>query len=212
MHSVKRRIACFCEKTFEAEIPDSADLAVEPEVGTLIASGEFMAVICPSCGKRLTPEYPCRLSLAGGAGDVFFVPEADRGAYARGSLSYEVGSPHRVVVGFPELLEKLQIIEQGLDDRVIEIMKYYLLTGAAGSDGEENDRDVTLRYKGEEAGKHVFHVVGMKEGEIGVARLAAEIYRKIAADVAARVQEEPFRDFCAPPWVSLRRLTTGGEP
>jgi hypothetical protein len=209
MHTVKRRIACFCEKTFEADIPDSADLAAEPEVGALIASGDFMAVACPSCGKRLTPEFPFRLTLPGGAGEVLMVPEADRGAYVRGSLAYAVGSPYRVVVGFPELAEKLQVIESGRDDRVIEIMKYYLLTGAAGSEGEEDDRDVMLRYKGEEGGKHVFHVVGMKEGEIGVARLASEIYGKIAADVEVRVQEEPFRDFCTPPWVSLRRLTEG---
>ena len=211
MHSVRRRIACFCEKTFEADIPDSADLAAEPEVGALIASGDFMAVTCPACGKRLTPEFPFRLTLPDDRGDVLLVPEADRGAYARGSLPYQVGSPYRVVVGFPELAEKLKVIGSGRDDRVIEIMKYYLLTGAAGSEGEEDDRDVTLRYKGEEGGKHVFHVVGMKEGEIGVARLASEIYGKIAADVEARVQEEPFRDFCTPPWVSLRRLT-GGEP
>ncbi|HVO37632.1 MAG TPA: CpXC domain-containing protein [Spirochaetia bacterium] len=211
MHSVKRRIACFCEKTFDADIPDSADLAAEPEVGRLIASGDFMAVTCPSCGKRLTPEFPFHLTLPGGVGDVLLVPEADRGAYVRGSLPYQVGSPYRVVVGFPELAEKLQVLGSGRDDRVIEIMKYYLLTGAAGSESEEDDRDVTLRYKGEEGGKHVFHVVGMKEGEIGVARLASEIYGKIAADVDARVQEEPFRDFCSPPWVSIRRLT-GGEP
>lgn len=65
---------------------------------------------------------------------------------------------------------------------------------------------MTLRYKGEEEGRHVFHVIGLKQGEIGVARLGEEIYSKIAADVETRVKEEPFQDFCSPPWVSVLRL------
>ena len=49
----------------------------------------------------------------------------------------------------------------------------------------------------------------MKEGEVGVARSARAIYEKIASDVDKRVKEEPFRDFCEPPWVSLRRVAGG---
>ncbi len=204
MHFISRRIACFCDNVFDADVPDSADLQTEPDVEKLITSGDFMAVTCPRCGKRLTPEFPFRLSLAGGRGEIMLVPEKDRIGLARGKLDYELGSPYRVVVGFPELAEKLHILAAGLDDRVIEIMKYYLLTGAAG--GEDQDRDVTLRYKGEEEGRHVFHVIGLKQGEIGVARLGEEIYSKIAADVETRVKEEPFQDFCSPPWVSVLRL------
>ncbi|MGA2764228.1 MAG: CpXC domain-containing protein [Spirochaetia bacterium] len=208
MHSVSRRIACFCDNVFDAEIPDSADLGAEPEVGKLIESGDFMAVTCPKCGKRLTPEFPFRLSLSDGR-EVFLVPERDMAAFVRGKLDYEVGSPFRVVIGFPELAEKMGILQAGLDDRIVEIMKYYLLTGAA-EPSEKDDRNVTLRYKGEEDGRHVFHLLGLKEGEIGVARLGSDIYRRIAADVETRAAEEPFQDFCSPPWVSVRRLA-GGE-
>ena len=131
-------------------------------------------------------------------------------AFVRGKLDYEVGSPFRVVIGFPELAEKMGILRAGLDDRIVEIMKYYLLTGAA-EPSEKDDRNVTLRYKGEEDGRHVFHLLGLKEGEIGVARLGSDIYRRIAADVETRAAEEPFQDFCSPPWVSVRRLAGGEE-
>ncbi len=208
MHSTLRRIACFCDNAFDADIPDSADLAAEPEVAKLIASGDFMAVTCPKCGKRLTPEFPFRLSLADGR-ELFLVPENDLGGFIRGKLDYDVGAPFRVVVGFAEMAEKVKILAAGLDDRVIEIMKYYLITGNAQP--EEQDRAVTLRYQGEEGGRHVFHVLGLKEGEVGVARLASEIYRKIEADVEKRIQEEPFRGFCAPPWVSVRKPGGGEE-
>ncbi len=208
MHSVSRRVACFCDNAFDADIPDSADLRTEPDVQKLIASGDFMAVSCPRCGKRLTPEFPFRLFLSDGQ-EMFLVPEKDMNSFLRGKLDYEIGNPFRVVVGFPEMAEKLRILDAGLDDRVIEIMKYYLLT--ADAQAEDQDKAVTLRYQGEEGGRHVFHVLGLKEGEVGVARLGGEIYTKIAADVEKRTQEEPFRDFCSPPWISVRRPGGGQE-
>jgi hypothetical protein len=205
--TVTRHIACFCDTSFDAEIPQTADLGAEPGVEELILGGDFMAVTCPACGKRLTPEYPFRLTGVPGVGDIFLVPEADRIAYIRGRLEYEIGSPGRVAVGYPELAEKVLIFSRSLDDRIIEIMKYYLLTGAASGWGPE--REVALLYRGEEGGRHLFHITGMKEGEVGVARLAAEFYSKIASDVDVRVRDEPFRDFCEPPWVSLRKVSEG---
>ena len=210
MTSTKRRVACFCEATFEADIPDTADLAADPEVEQSILDGDFMAVTCPACGKRLTPEYPFRLTGVKGMGEVLLVPEPERAALARGKLEIITGREGRVVAGFPELAEKLVIAAAGLDDRVIEIMKYYLLTGGASHAPSESGEEVTILYRGLEEDKHLFHIVGMKKGEVGVARLAPALYARIAADVKTRVQEEPFRDFCTPPWVSLRRVS--GSP
>jgi hypothetical protein len=208
MTTKTRHIACFCESSFDAEIPESADLAADTGVEEQIQSGDFMAVSCPACGKRLTPEYPFHLTGVKAVGDLFLVPEADRGAFLLGTLDYSPGSPGRIVVGFPELSEKVLIFGKGLDDRVIEIMKYYLLTGPAGP-GNEAAGDASLLYRGVEDGKHVFNILGMKEGQVGVARLAGAIYQKIAADVEKRVLEEPFRDFCEPPWISLRKAGGG---
>jgi hypothetical protein len=207
MKNETRHVACFCETTFDAVIPASADLTTDPDVEQLILDGSFMSVTCPACSKRLSPEYPFHLTGVREVGDVFLIPEADRGAYSRGRLEYEIGSPGRIAIGFPELMEKVLIFGRGLDDRVIEIMKYYLLTGAAAPQGDEPD--VTVLYRGAEEGRHLFNIMGMKEGEIGVARLAEGLYVKIAADLASRLKEEPFKDFCLAPWVSLRRLTEG---
>jgi hypothetical protein len=207
MKNETRRVACFCETTFDAVIPASADLKADPDVEQLILDGSFMSVTCPACSKKLSPEFPFHLTGVRDAGDVFLIPEADRGAYARNTLDYAIGAPGRIAIGFPELMEKVLIFSQGLDDRIIEIMKYYLLTGAAAPQGGESD--VTVLYRGSEQGRLLFNIIGMKEGEIGVARLAEGLYAKIAADLTKRLQEDPFKDFCRPPWVSLRRLTEG---
>jgi hypothetical protein len=179
----------------------------DPEIEQLILDGSFMSVTCPGCGRRLAPEYPFHLTGVSSFGDLFLVPETDRGAYERGRLDYGTGSPGRIVVGFAELQEKVLIAGLGLDDRVIEIMKYYLLTGSASEGDGSPEKDVGIVYRGKESGRHVFNIMGMKEGEIGVARLAEELYARIASDVETRVSEDPFQDFCAPPWVSLRRVT-----
>jgi hypothetical protein len=212
MHLVTRRMACFCEKTFEAELPDSVDLAVDEGVEQLIVQGGFMAVDCPACGKRLTPEFPCLVSVArgipgadGGRG-IFLVPEGERVACMRGKRPGVEGHA-RIAIGMPELVEKVLVFGKGLDDRIIEIMKFYLLTGAAGGAGE--DRDVTFLYRGDEGDRIVFHIRGLAEGEIGVARLSREIYRKIEIDLDSRLAEEPFSLFCDPPYVSIRKAEPG---
>ena len=164
-----------------------------------------MAVTCPACGKRLTPEFPFRLQAEGW--EILLVPEEDRVAFLRGKLDYPVGSPTRVVVGFPELAEKVLIFGQALDDRVIEIMKYYLLTGAA--DRAEGETEPVLSYHGQQAGRHVFNVSGLRKGEVAVARMGPEVYQRIAGDVEKRVLEDPFREFCSPLWVSLRKVSGG---
>ena len=211
MTTVKRHVACFCENSFDADLPESADLRADAEVRAHILDGSFMSVSCPACGKTLSPEYPFHLSGVAGMGDVFLVPEADRAAYTRGRLPYDVGSPGRVAVGFPELMEKVAIAGEALDDRVIEIMKYYLLTGAASAPAADGDREVMLVYRGRDDGRHLFHIMGMKDGEVGVARLAQEFYARIAADIETRIREEPFKDFCQPPWVSLRKASGDRE-
>jgi hypothetical protein len=208
MTMVPRHLACFCQTSFDAELPESADMAADPEIEPLILDGSFMAVRCPGCGRQLTPEYPFRLTSVPLVKEIFMVPEVDRTAFERGRLSYDPGSPGRIVVGFPELSEKVLICGLGRDDRVIEIMKYYLLTG---SDPEATgpEREVGILYRGVEQERHVFNILGLREGEVGVARLAEDLYRRIASDLDTRLTEDPFQEFCTPPWVSLRRLTGG---
>lgn len=209
MHTVTRRIACFCEKTFEAEMPDAVDLGAEPGIAETILGGDFMAVSCPACGKRLTPEFPCMVSLArdipGAAGrGVLLVPEADRVACLRGRLPQGMAAPARLAIGVPELAEKLRIFSAALDDRAVEIVKYYYLTSSAAG-AAAGEKDVSLVFQGEEGGRLVFHITGLADGQIGVARLPRDIYARIEADLAARLGEEPFSVFCEPPYVSLRK-------
>jgi hypothetical protein len=212
----RRRIACFCENVFEADLPAVVDLAARPEAADEVLRGEFMAVTCPACGKRLTPEFPCRFTgvPAGPLGmlDIEFVPEAERVAYLGGRLGRDLAKPDRVVIGVPELAEKLAIFRAGLDDRAVEMLKFLLASRPRrnGEPAPETAREVIATFRGIEEGKLVFHVAGLREGEVAVARLERAVYDRLIRDLAARLAEEPFRAFCEPPYVSLRRVEQEG--
>jgi hypothetical protein len=209
-NTAKRRIACFCEKVFEADLPTVVDLAERPGAADEVLRGEFMAVSCPECGKRLTPEFPCRFTgvVAGPLGvlSVELVPEVERVAYLAGRLGRDLGKPDRVVIGVPELAEKLSIFRAGLDDRAVEMLKYLLVTRPGQDAAPAAGREVVVAFRGLEAGRLVFHVAGLREGEVAVARPERVLYERILADLPNRIAEEPFRDFCDPPYVSLRRV------
>ena len=213
----RRRIACFCEKVFEAELPTIVDLVARPDTAGEVMRGEFMAVTCPACGKRLTPEFPCRFTgvSAGKLGvlDIELVPEAERVAYLAGRLGRDLGKPDRVVIGVPELAEKLAIFRAGLDDRAVEILKF-LLVSRPGKGGEAPaaGREVVAAFRGAEGDRLVFHVAGLREGEVAVARPERTLYDRVASDLEDRLATEPFRDFCEPPYVSLRRVEEDSLP
>lgn len=217
-NTTRRRIACFCEKVFDADLPAEVDLGAQPMVADEVLRGEFMAVTCPACGKRLTPEFPCRFTgvAAGplGALAIELVPEAERVAYLSGRLGRPLAKADRVVIGVPELAEKLAIFRAGLDDRAVEMLKFLLITrpGSDGAPSPAAGREVVVTFHGIEGGKLLFHIAGLREGEVAVARLERSLYDRIVADLEDRLAAEPYRDFCAPPYVSLRRVEQDDSP
>lgn len=201
---MKRKLVCFCEHEFEAEVPESMEL--EPQVESSILSGEFQTIRCPGCGKALKPEFPVRLRDGRSGATLFFIPELDRVSYYRGALSYPVGEVDRVVIGFEELAEKLLIRQAGLDDRVVEVLKYYLLQKALErADGEA---EVRLNFAGVEGASLVFHVHGLRAEEVGVMKVGRQMADKTAAQLPEKLAAEPFNQILAGPYVSVNKLST----
>ena len=87
---MKRKIVCFCEHSFEADFPDSVDLEADPSVEQQILDGELLAVRCPECGKVLKPEFPVLVRDPEASRRIYMIPELDRSAFLRGTLSDSV--------------------------------------------------------------------------------------------------------------------------
>jgi hypothetical protein len=201
---MKREIFCYCEEKFETDLPDLIDLTAEKDTIEKILAGDFMTVTCPKCNKVMKPEFPLRLVDESKKLDIFFIPEMDRVAYFMDKLEYKIANPARVVIGYPELVEKALCHKLGLDDRVIEAIKYFLLQKA--SENVAGDQDVAIRFNSRKGENLVFHIEGIKKDEVGVTNVTAAMYDKIANDIEKTAAQDPMKAFLTPPYVSINRI------
>jgi hypothetical protein len=205
---MKRRIVCFCEHAFDADVPDSVDLSKEPEVEQAILDGEFLSISCPNCGKTLKPEFPVFIEDPQAENSIFFVPELDRGAYFRDSLSYSLREANRVAIGYEELVEKFLLKRYDLDDRVVEIVKYYLLSKVM--EDETGDREMRILFSKREGDTVLFNVLGMKKDEVGILKVPMATVEKVASQLEEKKHQEPFSEILKAPYVSINNLLVEG--
>ena len=201
---MKRKLVCFCEHAFETEIPEEVDLREEPAIEEAILQGDFLSVRCPGCGKLLKPEYPVRVQDPQRGLAYFLVPELERSGFLRGTVRYDLGEADRVVIGYDELAEKIRIGRSGLDDRVVELIKYYLLNKVL--EGYEGDREVRIFFSRAEDTSLVFHAVGLKEDEVGVLKVPADMLDRVSGQLEERRQQEPYATMLRGPYVSVNAL------
>ncbi len=205
---MKRRIVCFCEHAFDAEVPDMVDLGNQPEVEQAIINGEFLSIRCPNCGKVLKPEFPVLIEDPQAENSIYFVPELDRSAFFRGSLSYSLREANRVAIGYEELVEKFLLKQYNLDDRVVEIVKYYLLSKIM--EDESEDKDVRILFSRREEDTVFFNVLGLKESEVGILKVPAATVEKAASQLEEKKHQEPFSEILKAPYVSINNLLVEG--
>ena len=205
---MKRRIVCFCEHAFDADVPDSIDLGTQPEVEQAIIDGEFLSIRCPNCGKVLKPEFPVLIEDPQAENSIFFVPELDRSAYFRDSLSYSLREATRVAIGYEELVEKFLLKRYNLDDRVVEIAKYYLLSKIM--ENEPGDKEVRILFSKREQDIIFFNVLGLKKDEVGILKVPMATVEKIGSRLAEKKQQEPFSEILKAPYISINNLLVEG--
>jgi len=199
----KRKIVCMCENEFEIDYPDFIDLSKTPEAEEQMLSGNFISVRCPVCGKELKPEFPFHIVDEKRDIDYFFIPELDRGAFFLGKLKYSVATSKRIVIGFRELVEKLNIKKNRLDDRAVEILKFYLFHKAV-SENEDNNPDIIFSKL--ENANLIFHITGLSDEKIAVTKISIDTYKKVELNLNEGEVEEVIEKIIIPPYVSMSKL------
>ena len=202
---MNRTLVCFCEEEFEQDIPEVFDAGEKPSLYQDVLNGSLMAVPCPTCGKVLKPEFPFQLKDDGKGVDIFFIPELDRGAYLLSRLDYKPGKHKRIVIGYRELVEKVKILQAGLDDRVVEMLKYYLLQKAVQS-VESDEVSLEIFFHEKKPGGLTFHIEGLKADEVAVFDIKQDMYDKVAQSIDSESGKEPFDTFLTPPYVSVNKV------
>lgn len=194
----QKQITCNCGHEFESEISDRFDLAEDPELEDRILHGHFLSFICDQCGRNLKLEFAVQIVDAARDWELFLVPESERSSYLLGKSKY--GDHKRIVIGYAELIEKLKIYGENLDDRGIELIKYYLLQKVGGNEG------ISVYFENLENENLVFHIHGLRKDEVGLARISREIYNRTTEELEDKADKPPYSSFLTPPYVSVSQV------
>ena len=181
---VTLKCRCGAESGFTAH--ETVNVTDNPELKTPLIEGRLWTHTCPSCGvaaRVMAPLLYQDMNLAGGppgsslmlmlSFDESFDPtELDAGMSDLQFLTRLGAQTTRLVRSHNELIEKIHIVEAGLDDRIIEVLKAMIRQQIPSLQERE------LLFNGREDGGSISIIALTQEGPGGVS-IPSEEYDKV---------------------------------
>jgi hypothetical protein len=197
---MRHSIPCFCDNLFSVEVPGEIDLDANPEYLREIFDGTFMTFSCSSCGKKHKPEFALKVRWPSRKTEFRVLPEGERMAFYRRKKEDD---PTEVLIGYPELADRLAVIRDGLEPAAVEALKYYLLIRA-----EETypDQDKSVWYQQKNGDFLEFHLHGLREDEVAVSRVPWAVYEKTRGDYKKNPRGEPFSSLRLRSYLSVQNM------
>jgi len=198
----KVKITCpSCKKETDFVIWESINTTINPELKASVRDLSLFRCTCPECGAVNTINY-CFLYHQMEDSVLIYYANTEEAAeeqyrFVKGDDMWGMfGKDYmiRIVRSYNELLEKLRMIDHGLDDRVVEIYKLLIL-GDYQKANPDNRKNIDMLY--------YFHEKPMiqltSEGEyVCSAEFSMDAYNKIREEFSPRFpennREEPFID------------------
>lgn len=196
-----KTITCTCDNVIEADFKDRYSAEDDDTLLDSILEGDFLSVTCGECGKVLKPEIPVRITGKNPPLDIYFVPEKERDAVLSGKKDFP--DADRIVVGYPELEEKILAAVSSLDDRAVEVLKFYLLNKI------DEEAEVSIYLHEVEDGNLRFRIHGLKEDEIGIVPVDRKLYDKVLSQIDELETSEDLGEVLTPPYVSVQKIYLG---
>ncbi len=190
-------IPCHCGKNIETDFSSEIDLSASKQVYRDILEGSFMSFECPSCGNVIRTELKTVLKDPESGLNLLFLPELERINFITGKIDSEADS---VAIGYPELVEKILIAGEGLDERAIEIIKFRLLLKAPST-------GINIVFKSIENNNLIFHVLGLKENETGITKIPRSAHDDILQNIASLSEDEDVRMIIEGPYISVSKIS-----
>ncbi|GBU27815.1 hypothetical protein R84B8_01356 [Treponema sp. R8-4-B8] len=197
---MKKNITCLCGNNILIDYEEEIDLDQKPETLTDILSGTFMSYKCTYCDKKNKPEYPITIVWKSKNLTMRVLPELDRGEFYRNKKEkYQF----ETIISYPEMADRLAVINDGLEPVVIETLKSFLLDKAA-----ENypDKEINAWYHSNSSGGIEFHLDGIRRGEVAVMRIPQELYNKFLTDYKKNPKSGIFPQLRVRSYLSVQNL------
>ncbi|MBX3158926.1 MAG: CpXC domain-containing protein [Deltaproteobacteria bacterium] len=174
------RVRCpACGVEQDARLVQSIDAQKDPEAVRQLLAGELNLLAC-ACGKRTRLAARLLYTDASASFAVQACPGGEE-AMAAGAAAFRTSGAtgtHRLVPSQDALVEKVRILEAGLDDRVVEVAKVLQLAALGGTELAR-----VVLFDRVEGDRIVWVMLGDAEPEALATPLSA--YERLAAQLAA---------------------------
>jgi len=197
---MKKNITCFCRTNFQFEYNDEINIDENQDVLNQILEGTFMSTNCPSCGKKFKPELKIRIIWKSKNLLMDVIPELERGEFYRNKKDK---SNAQIIIGFPEMADRLSVIKDDLEPVVIETIKSFLLAKAAENFPEN---DVNAWYHCSAPSGIEFHLDGIRKGEMAVMRIPRETYDRTLDDYKNHPKKSIYSSLQVKSYLSVQNL------
>ena len=143
-----------CGKEGEFTVWESISTKDSPEMKERVRNNDIFMWHCPNCGNDSVVFFPVYYYQPDKNYIIHFVPE-----YSAAAIDFMKGLEHdpydekkplkkgchkRVVFSANQLHEKLLILDESLDDRVIELMKLFIIAEIMNKDNESKIKEIYL--------------------------------------------------------------------
>jgi len=197
---MNKNINCLCGVNFQFNYEEEVDLDQKPEYLDEIFKGTFMSSNCPACSKKHKPEFNITIIWKSKKLKMQVIPELDRNKFYR---SKNENSSVETIIGFPEMADRLAVINDDLEPVIIETLKSFLLVKA---DENYPNKEINAWYhcKGENGIE--FHLDGIRPDEVAVMRIPQEIYDKTKEKFKKKPKSEMFTSLRFRSYLSVQNI------
>lgn len=195
-----------CGKTSDFVIWQSINTQIDPEMKQAVRDRSAFLFTCPHCGNKHNVDYGFLYHQMEDRIMIHYATSDEEAQDVCKMYSSNAGIDPmlvnlraenymiRIVRSQNQLLEKLAIIDAGLDDRLVELYKLFLLADMLKDKPELNGAEI-LEYNAD--GKHYLDISSGHK-HIGYAELSMETYQllvdRFSAKLPDRRAQKPFVD------------------
>lgn len=154
-----------CDTVSDMLVWDTIDTAKDPQMKAQIRNGDAFGWRCPKCGNSSLIFYPTLYHQVNERYLLCYVPGNPSSAveYMRNinennesGYDFSLNYTKRIVTDMNQLREKLLILDEGLDDRIVELMKIFAIAEVQKSCPDL--RIAEIFFNKEKDGTHSFAV------------------------------------------------------
>lgn len=213
------KISCACEYSFEIEHNEKIDLDKEPEKVIDIQEGNFLAFICPQCGKNIKSEIKTRLEWKSKKQILLLVPERNRIAclnFCAGFKQIDITTNKEIktpflkkdetpVIGYSELLDRINVLHSNLIPAAVEAVKFFVMDSAKNI----NINKIQMVFQKITYDDFLeFYIYGMRENEIGIMKIPIQLYDQVVSDMETGKNSEVFKGIYLGQYLSYKNIQT----